>query len=174
MTNRVDVPDIRIDYIPTGNGFRLQSQQFLPQVRDNVFAFFSDAFQLETLTSPWLHFSVLTPAPIQMRPGAVIDYRLRLHGIPMRWQSCIEVWEPPHRFVDVQMRGPYRSWRHEHFFEEQNGGTICRDIVDYSVPGGVLIERLFVRPDVLRIFSFRWHKLRELFADGCEARVNAK
>jgi ligand-binding SRPBCC domain-containing protein len=98
----------------------------------------------------------------------LIDYRLRLHGIPLRWQSRIEVWDPPHRFVDVQTRGPYRHWRHEHLFEAARGGTICRDIVDYEVPGGWLIERLFVRPDVARIFKFRQRRLEQLFAANAE------
>lgn len=159
----IEVPNIRIGPAANGHGFRLESEQFLPQPLDTVFAFFSDAYQLETLTPPWLHFSVLTPAPIPMKQGTLIDYRLKLHGIPMRWQSRIEVWEPPLRFVDFQTRGPYRRWYHEHQFEATEGGTICRDFVDYAVPGGSLVERWFVRPDILKIFSFRWNKLRELF-----------
>lgn len=158
-----ETPSIRIDTAPNGSGFRLESEQFLPQPLETVFEFFSDAYQLETLTPPWLHFSVLTPAPISMKQGTLIDYRLRLHGIPMRWQSRIELWEPPFRFVDFQTRGPYRRWHHEHQFEAAAGGTICRDIVDYAVPGGFLVDRWFVRPDILKIFSFRWNKLRELF-----------
>src|SRR4051812_31000781 len=91
---------------PTGRGFRLETRQFLPHPRDQVFEFFSDAFQLETLTPKWMHFSVLTPAPIQLAEGTLIDYRLRVHGIPLKWQSRISVWEPPHCFVDEQIRGP--------------------------------------------------------------------
>jgi ligand-binding SRPBCC domain-containing protein len=163
MPEKNIVPNIRIGRAADGSGFRLESEQFLPQPLETVFAFFSDAYQLEKLTPPWLHFSVLTPAPIPMKQGTLIDYRLKLHGIPMKWQSRIEVWEPPVRFVDLQTRGPYRWWHHEHRFEATAGGTICRDIVDYAVPGGSLVERWFVRPDILKIFSFRWNKLRELF-----------
>ena len=159
----MDKPQIRIVRGQDRRGFRLQSEQLFCRPREGIFEFFSDAFQLETLTPPWLHFSVLTPAPIEMRTGTIIDYRLRLHGVPMRWQSRIELWEPPVRFVDVQTRGPYRRWRHEHIFEPAANGTICRDVVDYSVPGGFLIERLLVRPDILKIFSYRWTKLREIF-----------
>jgi ligand-binding SRPBCC domain-containing protein len=154
---------IRIDASPSGGGFRLEASQFLPRPRDQVFEFFSDAFQLETLTPSWLHFSVLTPAPIRMATGAVIDYRLRIHGVPARWRSLISDWAPPERFVDEQTRGPYRRWRHQHIFEEASGGTVCRDVVDYSVYGGRLVDALFVRPDLYKIFSFRQSKLRELF-----------
>ncbi len=156
-------PNIRIGRSVNGSGFRLEAEQLLPQPLETVFEFFSDAYQLETLTPPWLHFSVLTPAPIPMKAGTLIDYRLRLHGIPMRWQSRIDVWEPPFRFVDLQTRGPYRCWYHEHQFESVAGGTLCRDIVDYAVPGCSLVERWLVRPDILKIFTFRWNKLHELF-----------
>jgi ligand-binding SRPBCC domain-containing protein len=148
---------------PDGRGTRLEAVQFLPYPREDVFAFFSDAFELETLTPRSLHFSVLTAAPITMREGLLIDYTLRLHGIPMRWQSRITAWEPPFRFTDEQTRGPYRRWHHEHHFEAVEGGTLCRDLVDYIAPGGWLIDRLFVRADVQRIFRYREAKLRELF-----------
>lgn len=164
-------PNIRVTRGP--NGFRLEAEQFLPQPLETVFEFFSDAYQLETLTPPWLHFAVLTPAPIPMKAGTLIDYRLRLHGLPMRWQSRIDVWEPPFRFVDLQTRGPYRRWHHEHRFEAMEGGTLCRDIVDYAVPGGALIDRWFVRSDVLKIFAFRWNKLQELFPATIEQTTSS-
>ena len=147
----------------SGRGYRLETSQFLPCARQRVFEFFSDAFQLQTLTPGWMHFSVLTPAPIHLAAGTLIDYRLRVHGVPLRWQSCISVWQPPYRFVDEQLRGPYRRWHHEHVFEEVAGGTLCRDIVDYDVPGGSIIHALFVRPDLVKIFAFRQQKLREIF-----------
>ena len=96
---------------------------------------------------------------------------MRLHGVPVRWQSRIVVWEPPLRFVDEQIRGPYRRWRHEHVFEEVVGGTICRDIVDYAVPGGWLIERLFVRNNLLKIFEFRQRMLEQAFPISDEALI---
>jgi ligand-binding SRPBCC domain-containing protein len=154
---------IRIGPAPTRDGCRLEATQFLPQSRDRVFGFFSDAFQLETITPPWLQFAVLTPAPICIEAGTIIHYRLRLHGVPIRWQSRISVWEPPRHFMDEQTRGPYRRWRHQHILEAVDGGTLCRDIVDYAVPGGWLIDALVVRGDVLKIFSFRQARLRELF-----------
>jgi ligand-binding SRPBCC domain-containing protein len=164
--------DSEIQISRTNSGFRLEAELLLPQTRDKVFELFSDAFQLAVLTPEWVHFNVLTPAPIRIREGTLIDYRLRLRGIPIRWQSRITVWEPPHRFVDEQMGGPYRRWHHEHIFETVEGGTLCRDIVDYAVYGGRLIEKLFVRPDVRKIFTFRQNKLRELFltSDDLAAR----
>ncbi len=143
--------------------FRFETQLWLPHRPESVFQFFSDAANLESITPDWLSFAILTPRPIDMRPGALIDYRLKLHGLPFHWRTEITVWEPPGRFVDEQRRGPYREWIHEHLFEECSGGTLVLDSVRYKVPGGRLASRLFVRPDVERIFAFRQKKLRELF-----------
>jgi hypothetical protein len=140
-----------------------ESALWLPRPRAEVFAFFADAGNLERLTPPWLRFRILTAAPIAMRPGALIDYRLRIHGVPVRWRTEIRVWEPPARFVDVQVRGPYRLWHHTHTFEEHDGGTLCGDRVRYAVPGGAVVDRLLVRGDVERIFAFRRAVLLELF-----------
>jgi ligand-binding SRPBCC domain-containing protein len=140
-----------------------RAELWLPQPRPVVFAFFAEARNLEAITPPWLNFEVLTPAPIALRPGARIDYRLRLHGIPFRWQTEITAWEPPCRFIDSQRKGPYRRWVHTHTFTERDGGTWCTDDVSYAVPGGALIERLFVRRDVERIFAFRAAALRRRF-----------
>ena len=156
---------IRIERTSGGRGFRLETSQFLPVPRDRIFEFFADAFQLETLTPAWLHFCVLTPAPIHIRKETIIDYRLRLHGIPIKWQSRISVWEPPFRYVDEQVCGPYRAWYHEHLFKEVNGGTLCHDRVDYEVRGGTLINKYFVSPDVLKIFKFRQKTLDQLFPE---------
>jgi len=134
---------------------QLFTEAWLPVQLDDVFAFFSDAKNLELLTPPWLRFEILTPTPIAMQSGTILDYRLRLHGIPLRWQSEISVWEAPHRFVDRQTRGPYRIWEHEHTFAERAGGTVVTDKVRYRVPGGSLIDRFFVRGDLRRIFAYR-------------------
>jgi ligand-binding SRPBCC domain-containing protein len=144
----------------------LQTELWLPASRDDVFEFFSDARQLEGLTPGWLKFRVLTPSPIVMRRGALIDYRLKLRGLPLAWQSEIEDWQPPQGFVDVQRRGPYRYWRHEHTFVEGDGGTWCGDRVEYAVPGGRLVDRSLVRPDLVRIFRFRQSQLRARFGRG--------
>ncbi|HKI69625.1 MAG TPA: SRPBCC family protein, partial [Verrucomicrobiae bacterium] len=106
------------------------AELWLPQNRETIFRFFADAHNLETITPPWLSFYVLTPGQIEMNQGTLIDYRLRVHGVPLRWQSEITVWEPPLRFVDVQRRGPYRRWIHAHTFESRDGGTLCGDYVE--------------------------------------------
>lgn len=144
--------------------FRLQTELLLARPLGEVFDFFTNAHNLEKLTPPWLHFQILNGGEVEMKPGALIDYRLRVHGIPIRWQSEVTVWEPPHRFVDSQTRGPYRLWIHEHSFSETGAGTQVRDSVDYAVPGGSLVQKLFVAPDLKKIFDYRHAKLREIFA----------
>src|SRR5918992_3965109 len=139
-----------------------ETEQWFPRRPEEVFSFFSDALNLELITPPWLRFKVLTVTPVEMKEGTVIDYRLRLRGIPLRWQSQITVWEPPHRFVDQQRRGPYRLWVHEHTFVESEGGTLARDRVEYAVPGGALVQKLFVEPELKKIFAYRSRKMREI------------
>ncbi len=139
------------------------AELWLPAPPPELFSFFADARNLEQITPGWLKFSILTPTPIVMRPGALIDYRLRLHGFPVRWRTEITAWDPPDRFVDEQRRGPYRLWIHEHRFVERDGGTLATDLVKYAVPGGRLVERLFVRRDIEAIFQFRREKLRAIF-----------
>lgn len=129
---------------------------------EELFPFFAEAENLEAITPPWLRFKILSPLPIEMREGALIRYRIRLHGIPISWTTKITAWEPPTRFVDEQQSGPFRSWIHEHTFEEKNGRTIARDHVMYEVPGGALINRLLVRPDLEKIFDYRQEVLRSL------------
>lgn len=143
--------------------FLYTSELWLPQTRDKVFPFFAEARNLEQLTPPFLQFEVLTPAPITMRGGALIDYQLRVHGFPIRWRTEITEWDPPHRFVDQQLRGPYHLWHHTHTFMERDGGTLCRDEVVYRPRGGALVNWLFVRRDVERIFSYRREQLLEIF-----------
>jgi ligand-binding SRPBCC domain-containing protein len=139
------------------------SQLWLPAPREKVFPFFAEARNLERITPPWLNFHVLTKSPILMKAGTRIDYQLRILGLPARWQSEITVWEPPVCFIDAQRRGPYRAWIHVHTFEEQDGGTLARDRVYYRPPGGSLVDWLFVRRDVKKIFAYRNQKLKELF-----------
>jgi ligand-binding SRPBCC domain-containing protein len=143
-----------------------RSELWLPLPPDELFSFFADAANLDALTPPWLHFHIVTPPPIAMREGALIDYRLRMHGIPLRWRTRINVWQPPHRFVDEQLHGPYRQWIHEHTFEACDGGTLARDVVRYAVPFDFIAHRWLVRPDVEGIFQYRAEALRQRFGDG--------
>ena len=143
--------------------FRFDATLWLPRPRPEVFEFFADAFNLEKITPPWLQFHVVTAAPIRMQEGAEIEYRLKIRGIPMRWRSRITVWDPPGRFVDEQLHGPYRLWRHEHRFIESAGGTSCEDHVEYAPLGGALINKLMVERDVRQIFAYRSECLREMY-----------
>jgi len=131
----------------------------LPLPPEQAFEFFSDPFNLEAITPPSLHFKVLTPAPIPMGAGTLIDYRLRLHGVPVRWQTEILDWEPGVSFRDVQLSGPYALWDHTHTFEAGPGGdTVMRDTVIYEIPFGPLgriAQALFVRRDLERVFDHR-------------------
>ena len=143
--------------------YEIEAEITLPQPLEDVFPFFSEARNLERLTPAWLKFEVLTPDPIEMAAGTLVEYRLRLRGVPIMWRSEITAWEPPYRFVDEQRRGPYRAWIHEHTFEERNGHTIARDHVLYDHLGGRLVNRLLVGPDVAKIFAFRRQKMEEIF-----------
>jgi hypothetical protein len=145
---------------------RFTTELWLPRPRDEVFPFFADARNLEAITPPWVRFRILTPGPIEMRPGTLIDYRIAVHGIPVRWRTEIAEWQPPFRFVDVQVAGPYRLWHHTHTFEERDGGTLCGDVVRYWPRGGWLVDRLFVSHDVRRIFEYRARRLRELLGSS--------
>ena len=137
----------------------LSTEQRLPGTPEQVFPFFADAHNLEAITPPWLAFRVTTPVPIEMRAGALIEYRLRLHGIRIAWLTRIEEWLPGVRFVDQQLSGPYRLWHHTHEFEpDGQGGTVMRDTVRYALPLWPLSEvahALLVRRDLAAIFEFR-------------------
>jgi ligand-binding SRPBCC domain-containing protein len=142
------------------------SELWLPPAPAEIFPFFADAKSLGTVTPPWLHFEILTAGHIEMRMGTLIDYRIRIHGIPVRWRTRITVWEPPYRFVDEQIKGPYRRWVHEHRFEKSGEGTLCSDRVRYSILGGWIVQQIFVQRDVRQIFAFRETKLTEIFNPG--------
>ncbi|HVX93690.1 MAG TPA: SRPBCC family protein [Polyangia bacterium] len=146
----------------------LEREQFVPRRRPEVFAFFADAANLERLTPPTLRFSILTPEPIEMRPGTVIDYRLSLLGVPFRWRTLIETFEPEARFVDVQESGPYKLWRHTHTFEDAPGGTLIRDRVEYELPFGPLghlARAIFVQRQLAYIFDYRREAIGGHFGD---------
>lgn len=159
-TNKNTPPSIRMGR--KGKLSILEARMAIPLPTTTVFPFFADAGNLETITPPWLHFKILTPLPIEMRNGALIEYRLRLHGIPIRWLTEITAWDPPHRFVDVQKRGPYRTWIHEHTFADTESGCEMTDFVQYAPPGGRIVDLLFVRRSVRQIFEYRARKLSDV------------
>ena len=157
----------------TARTFVLEREQVIRRDLDEVFEFFSDPRNLEALTPPWLQFRVLGASTPKVQEDTTIDYKLRLHGIPVRWRSRIRSWKPPFEFIDEQLLGPYRSWVHLHTFRPTDDGVVMRDRVDYSVLGGALVERLFVRRDLERIFDYRRDSLAQLLPDRQPAEVLA-
>lgn len=146
--------------------YRLERTQFIPRTRDDVFAFFADAKNLERITPEFLQFRILTPLPIDMKAGALIDYQIRLFGIPLRWRTLIETFEPGKSFTDVQLKGPYKRWHHRHEFVEVAGGIQMRDIVDYEIPLGplgTLAHGIFVGRTLEQIFDHRKKVVQEFF-----------
>jgi ligand-binding SRPBCC domain-containing protein len=146
--------------------YRLVREQIVPQPLDDVFAFFADARNLETLTPPWLRFQILTPGEIEMRAGAMIQYALRVHGVPVNWTTAITTWKPPFEFVDMQLRGPYVLWHHRHTFESLGERTRMIDEVHYALPWGPLgraAHALLVRRDLRQIFDYRTEVIERIF-----------
>lgn len=135
---------------------QFHEQTRLPRPIDQVFPFFSAAANLERITPPELRFRILTPG-VEMREGALIRYSLGLRGIRFGWTTEITCWNPPHEFVDVQLRGPYRQWIHTHRFHEDGAATVMDDTVDYALPFQPLGELALpiVRAQIRRIFAYR-------------------
>lgn len=157
-----------------GRNYVLDAEIWLPRSPDELFAFFSNAQNLVKITPAFLQFNILTPTPIVMMQGTIIDYRLKVRGLPIRWRTLIEEWNPPHRFVDVQTRGPYTLWRHEHTFTPHKDGTLIRDRVEFRSRGGILaplLHRLIVNRDVQMIFHHRTFVLRTTFGGQSEPRL---
>ena len=145
-----------------GAGYRLTTSVVVHRDIDGVFEFFSDPHNLALITPRWLSLRVRSNERIKMLRGTRIRYRFRVRGVPAIWRSEITAWEPPYRFVDEQRLGPFRSWVHEHLFEEAEGGTRATDNISYAVPGGRLVHGLFVAKDLRRLFTYRHAKLKEL------------
>jgi len=147
--------------------YKLFREQVVSRPLNEVFAFFSRAENLQEITPPWLSFNVVRVQPEPVEKGTRIDYRLKVRGLPLRWTSEIVLWEPPHQFVDVQVRGPYLLWHHTHKFVEEGSATRIIDEVLYQLPFGPLGELahwVLVRRDVGKIFDYREAKVRSLFA----------
>lgn len=144
----------------------LRREQWIPAPLGRVFPFFADAANLQRITPPWLRFSILTPLPIEMAPGAQIEYRLRLAGIPVRWRTRIAEWKPGDGFVDVQERGPYALWEHTHRFQRLGEGVLTTDVVRYALPLswlGRVAQVVAVRAALAAIFDYRAARIAEVF-----------
>jgi ligand-binding SRPBCC domain-containing protein len=147
--------------------FALHREQSVPRPRAEVFALFERPENLALITPASLGFQLLTPGPIEMRAGALIDYVIHVLGLPVRWTTLIAAYEPPHRFVDVQLRGPYTFWHHTHTFAEADGRTRITDDVRYALPFGplgVAVHALLVRRQLAGIFAHRSEVIGRLFA----------
>jgi ligand-binding SRPBCC domain-containing protein len=151
------------DIFRTPHGaYRLTQTTRVGMPLNQVFDFFADARNLNRITPPWLHFEILTKGDIEMRQSVQIEYQLKLRGIPLRWTSEITIWDPPRMFVDTQIRGPYKEWHHSHLLTEIDVSTTeVSDQVDYRVPGGRLINKLFVKRDLEAIFNYRSERIIE-------------
>jgi len=144
---------------------RIERSQLVPLPVDDAFAFFADASNLEQLTPPWLGFRIVTPLPIPMQEGTTIEYVLTMHRVPVLWRTEIAEWLPGKRFVDAQLKGPFRLWEHTHAFEEHDDGTLIRDTVLYRMPYGPLgaiAHRVLVAGDLERIFDYRRDAIERL------------
>lgn len=148
----------------------LEREQIIPLSLADTFSFFSDAYNLERITPQFLQFRIMTPAPIKMEPGALIEYRLKLFGIPVYWQTLISEWTPQEQFVDEQITGPYAQWRHTHTFEEiAPEQTLMRDRVLYRIPFGPLgriAHALVIKRMLKIIFDYRAEATSRLLAHG--------
>jgi ligand-binding SRPBCC domain-containing protein len=142
----------------------LSTRLEIPLPVDKVFEFFATAENLQRLTPPELQFRILTPKPIELRQGALIDYQLGLFGLKFRWKTEITNWDPPHQFIDVQLRGPYREWIHTHRFIPTSKGTAILDDVQYQLPFSPLGDLAYpvVRLQLARIFGYRQTAVRRL------------
>ncbi len=146
----------------------IKREQRIPRPRSEVFEFFADAGNLERITPPELNFHIITPQPIEIGKGTLIDYKLRLRGLPITWKTEITQWNPPFDFVDTALKSPYRQWIHLHTFEEtSDGGTLMTDLVRYRLPLEPLgdLAHFFVRRELEYIFDYRYKVIEEVFGD---------
>jgi ligand-binding SRPBCC domain-containing protein len=146
--------------------FRLTIAVLLADTIEHVFGFVADVDNLETVVPAWLGLRLLTPRPIDMGVGTRIDYRLRIHRVPVHWESEVTAWKPPRRFVYEQRRGPFSHWVHEHTIADHGAQTVARDDVHYAVLGGRLAHKLFVRRDLERLFLYRRAQLIRILGKG--------
>jgi len=144
--------------------YTLKRSQVLPYSIEHLFSFFDRPENLEKMTPAHLNFQMLTPQPVKMHCGAVIDYTIKIWSFPMRWTTLITDYNPPHSFIDLQLKGPYAYWHHEHRFTSQDDQTLMEDQVTYALPLGPLgrlAHRIKIEKDLTHIFNYRANKITE-------------
>jgi len=156
----------------------LEREQWIPRPLKKVFPFFERPENLALITPPWMGFELLSPSPVAMAEGRLIDYRIRIKGMPVRWCSLISSYEPPHRFVDKQVIGPYAYWSHLHRFRSHGNKTCILDRVRYALPrwlvgpAGRAVHGGFVRPALEEIFDFRAAVFERLYGATTHGSVH--
>lgn len=146
--------------------YKLVKSQFIEKPINEVFSFFEKPENLQEITPPYLNFKIITPSPIKMEVGQVISYKIKLRGIPIKWNSLISSYDPPNSFIDQQIKGPYAIWHHTHRFKEQDGGTLIEDEVKYAIPFSILgriLNYIFIKNDLKKIFLYREEKIGLIF-----------
>ena len=146
--------------------FQINKTQFIEKPIDVVFSFFSKPENLEKITPQYLHFEILNDSPIHMKEGLVINYKMKIRKIPVKWSSVIKSYNPPFSFIDEQIKGPYAFWYHEHKFIKEKGGTRVDDCIKYKIPFGFfgrLVNKLWVANDLEEIFNFRKNTINDIF-----------
>ena len=144
----------------------LHRTTIINESREEVFKFFSTPGNLDRITPPSFAMKKTWMSTEDIRKGTLIDYKIKVNGIPLKWRTEITVWEPPYRFIDVQLKGPYRIWIHEHIFEQQGNRTVMHDHVQYLSPGWFiepLIEKWYIRKQIDSLFDYREQRLNEIF-----------
>jgi ligand-binding SRPBCC domain-containing protein len=156
--------------------YTFECEMLAPVAIQDAFSVFENPYNLAEITPPWLNFKITTKDRVAMRKGAEIDYTIGYLGLPMNWKTLITEYEAPFLFVDEQIRGPYKLWRHTHTFRPCEAGTIVADRVEYALPLGVLgriAHALIVRRQLNAIFDFRQHRLAEMFRNMHQQHVKS-
>ena len=151
--------------------YKIETSQYIKRSLAEVFDYFSRPENLAEITPSELNFRILTPQPLEMKQGTIIDYTIKLFKIPIHWRTLITVFEPPYRFVDEQIKGPYKLWHHTHIFKEITGGVEIHDSVSYSIPFGLLgrlLHAVWIRRDLERIFEHRKNVIDQIFSRNNE------
>ena len=146
--------------------YTFKKEQFVPSDLDTVFEFFSRPENLEKITPSSMGFNIITPTPIDMKEGAIIDYTVKIMGVPMRWRTMITSYKKNEYFVDEQLKGPYSYWHHKHTFKEVEGGVLIIDEITYALPiqaFRLIVHPVLIKPQLNQIFNFRFQTIKDKF-----------